>query len=58
MSPADCDELTLDAMEYDLVTRINVSYQITNGVIESMLGIPCLPEAVELSVTEFNCDTF
>lgn len=49
MTPADYDELTLAAMEFDLVTRTNVSYQITNEVIESMLGIPSLPEAVELS---------
>ena len=58
MNPAHYDELTLDEMEYDLVTRTNVSYQITNEVIGSMLGIPGLPEAVELSLTEFNCDTF
>ena len=49
MNPASYDELTLDVMEYDLVTSINVSYQITNEVIDSMLGIPGLPEAVELS---------
>ena len=49
MNPANCDELTLDEMEYDLVTRTNVSYQITDEVIGSMLGIPSLPEAVELS---------
>ena len=49
MIPADYDELTLDAMEFDLVTRTNVSYQVTNETIESMLGIPSLPEAVELS---------
>ena len=48
MTPADYDELTLDVMEYDLVTRTNVSYQITDEVIESMLGIPGLPEAIEL----------
>ena len=58
MNPANYDELTLDEMEYDLVTRINVCYQIANEVIGSMLGIPSLPEAVELSVMEFNCDTF
>ena len=49
MTPADYDELTVDEMEYDLVTRTNVSYQITNEVIGSMLDIPGLPEAVELS---------
>lgn len=49
MNPAYCDELTLDAIEFDLVTSINGSYQITNEVIESMYGIPSLPEAVELS---------
>lgn len=49
MTPADYDELTLDVLEYDLVTSINVSYQITSEVIESMPGIPGLPEAVELS---------
>ena len=49
MTPADYDELTLDAMEFDLVTSINVSYQITNETIESMLGIPGPPEAIELS---------
>ncbi len=58
MNPADYGELTLDAMEFDLVNHVNVSYVTTNEVIESMYGIPCLPEAVELSVTEFNCDTF
>ena len=49
MTPADYDELTVDEMEYDLVTSTNVSYQMTNETIESMLGIPGLPEAVELS---------
>lgn len=49
MTPADYDELTLDELEYDLVTRTNASYQITDEVIGSMLGIPSLPEAVELS---------
>ena len=49
MTPADYDELTVDEMEYDLVTSIHVSYQITNETIESMYGIPSLPEAVELS---------
>lgn len=49
MNPADYDELTLEAMEYDLVTRTNVSYLITDEVIRSMLGTPSLPEAVELS---------
>ena len=58
MNPADYDELTLDAMEFDLVNNGKVSYGTTDETIESMLGIPCLPEAVELSVTEFNCDTF
>ena len=49
MTPADYDELTLDEMEYDLVNHGNVSYVITNEAIGSMLGIPGLPEAVELS---------
>ena len=49
MTPADYDELTLDVMELDLVNHSNVSYQITDEVIGSMLGIPGLPEAVELS---------
>ena len=49
MNPADYDELTLDVMELDLVNHSNVSYQITDEVIGSMLGIPGLPEAVELS---------
>ena len=49
MNPADCDELTLDEMEYDLVNHANVSYQVTNETIASMYGIPGLPEAVELS---------
>ncbi len=49
MNPADYDELTLDVMEFDLVNHVNVSYQITNETIESMLGIPGLPEAIELS---------
>ncbi len=49
MNPADYDELTLDVMEFDLVNHVNVSYVTTNEVIESMLGIPCLPEAIELS---------
>lgn len=58
MNPADYDELTLDAMEYDLVNNYKVGYYTADEVIESMLGIPSLPEAIELSVTEFNCDTF
>ncbi len=58
MTPASYDELTLDVMEFDLVNHVNVSYVTTNEIIESMYGIPGLPEAVELSVTEFNCDTF
>lgn len=58
MTPADYDKLTLDVMELDLVNHSNVSYVTTNETIESMYGIPSLPEAVELSVTEFNCDTF
>lgn len=49
MNPADCDELTLDVMEFDLVNHVNVSYVTTNEVIESMYGIPGLPEAIELS---------
>ena len=49
MNPANCDELTLDAMEFDLVNHGKVSYVTTNEVIGSMLGIPGLPEAVELS---------
>ena len=57
MTPADYDELTLDVMELDLVNHGNVSYVTTNETIGSMLGIPGLPEAVELSVMEFNCDT-
>ena len=57
MIPANYDELTLDAVEYDLVNHGNVSYVTTNETIESMYGIPGLPEAVELSVMEFNCDT-
>jgi len=57
MTPADYDELTLDAMEFDLVNHVNVSYGTTNEAIESMLGIPGLPEAVELSVMESNRDT-
>ena len=57
MNPANYDELTLDAMEFDLVNHVNVSYVTTSEVIESMLGIPCLPEAVELSVMESNRDT-
>ena len=49
MTPADYDELTLDEMECDLVNHGNVSYVTTNETIESMYGIPGLPEAVELS---------
>ena len=49
MTPADYDELTVDEMEYDLVNNGKVSYDTTNETIESMLGIPGLPEAVELS---------
>ena len=49
MNPADYDELTLDVMELHLVNHVNVSYVTTNEVIESMYGIPGLPEAVELS---------
>ena len=49
MNPADYDELTLDVMEYDLINNGKVSYGTTNEVIGSMLGIPGLPEAVELS---------
>jgi len=58
MNPTDYAELTLDAMEFDLVNHANVSYVTTNETIESMLGIPDLPEAVELSVMEFNYGTF
>lgn len=57
MNPANYDELTLDAMEFDLVNHVNVSYVTTNETIESMYGIPGLPEAVELSVMEPNRDT-
>ena len=49
MTPADYDELTVDEMEYDLVNNGKVSYDTTNEVIGSMLGIPGLPEAIELS---------
>ena len=49
MNPADYDELTLDAMEYDLVNNYKVGYYTADEVIGSMLGIPSLPEAVELS---------
>ena len=49
MNPADYDEVTLDAMEFHLVNHVNVSYVTTNETIESMLGIPGLPEAIELS---------
>ena len=49
MNPADYDELTLDVMELDLINNVNVSYVTTNETIESMLGIPGLPEAIELS---------
>jgi hypothetical protein len=58
MNPANYDELTLDAMEFELVNNGKVSYGTTDETIESMLGIPGLPEAVELSTMEFNCDTF
>ncbi len=49
MTPASYDELTLDVMEFDLVNHVNVSYVTTNEVIESMYGIPGIPEAIELS---------
>lgn len=49
MNPAHYDELTLEEMEYDLVTSRTVSYLVTNEVIGSMLDIPGLPEAIELS---------
>jgi hypothetical protein len=49
MTPADYDELTLDAMEFDLVNNGKVSYDTTDNVITFMLGIPGLPEAIELS---------
>ena len=49
MTPAYYDELTLDVMEFDLVNHGKVSYGTTDETIESMLGIPGLPEAVELS---------
>ena len=57
MNPADYDELTLDVMEFDLINNGKVSYGTTNETIESMYGIPGLPEAVELSVMESNRDT-
>ena len=57
MNPANYDDLTLDAMEFDLVNHVNVSYVTTNEAIESMLGIPGLPEAIELSTMGVNCDT-
>jgi hypothetical protein len=49
MTPADYDELTLDAMEFDLVNNGKVSYDTTDEVLASMLDIPSLPEAIELS---------
>jgi hypothetical protein len=49
MTPANYDELTLDAMEFDLVNNGKVSYDTTGNVITFMLGIPSLPEAIELS---------
>ena len=49
MTPAEYDELTLDEMEFDLINNGKVSYVTTNEAIGSMLGIPGLPEAVELS---------
>ena len=49
MIPADYDELTLDVMEFHLVNHVNVSYVTTDEVIGSMLGIPGLPDAIELS---------
>ena len=53
MTPANYDELTLDVMEFDLVNHGKVSYgttdEATDEIIESMLGIPGLPEAIELS---------
>ena len=58
MTPADYDELILEAIEFDLVNNGKVSYGTTNETIESMYGIPGLPEAVELSVMESNRDTF
>lgn len=58
MNPTDYAELTLDAMEFDLVSRRSVGWSTTDEVIESMYGIPSLPEAVELSVMEFNYGTF
>ena len=57
MTPADYDELTLDVMEFHLVNNGKVSYDTTDEVIGSMLGIPSLPESVELSVMESNRDT-
>lgn len=49
MNPANYDELTLEAVEFDLINNGKVSYGTTEETIESMLGIPSLPEAVELS---------
>lgn len=49
MNPADHHELTLDAMEFDLVSRRSVGWSTTDETIESMYGIPGLPEAIELS---------
>ena len=49
MNPADYDELTLDQMEFDLINNGKVSYGTTDETIESMYGIPGLPEAIELS---------
>lgn len=58
MTPANYHELTLDAMEFDLVSRRSVRWSTTDEVIESMYSIPSLPEAAELSTMGFNCDTF
>ena len=49
MNPADYDELTLDVMEFDLISNGKASYGTTDETVESMLGIPGLPEAIELS---------
>lgn len=49
MNPANYDELTLDVMEFDLVSRRSVGWSTTDEAIESMYGIPSLPESVELS---------
>lgn len=49
MNPADYGYFTLPGMEFELVNSGKVSYDTTDNVITFMLGIPSLPEAVELS---------